>query len=132
MTAPPTPGRAPKVLVVDDLADAADSTAAVLALHGFAVAVATSGAAALRAAAADPPDAVVLDLAMPGMDGYELARRLKNQATGDRPLLIAVTGCGSEADRRKSAAAGIDLHLLKPVEPAALVAALDRLRTAAA
>src|SRR5688572_7103460 len=81
----PTPRRRLSVLVVDDLADAAESTAAVLAPHGFAVAVATSGEAVLRAAA-DPPDVVILDIMMPGMDGYELARRLRGQDGARKPL----------------------------------------------
>jgi CheY-like chemotaxis protein len=114
------------VLVVDDLVDAADSLAAVLVLCGFAARVATSGRAALAAALADPPDAVVLDLAMPGMDGYELARRLRACPGERRPLLVAVTGLTREEDRRRSAEAGIDLHFLKPVEPAALVGVLER------
>lgn len=114
------------VLVVDDEADAADSLALVLELSGFAARVAADGAGALRAARADPPDAVVLDLLMPGMDGWELARRLRDEALGRRPLLIAVTGCGTEEARRRSAAAGIDLHLLKPTDPGLLVGVLER------
>jgi CheY-like chemotaxis protein len=118
------------VLVVDDLADAAVSLAVLLKLCGFHAQAVYTGAAALRAAEESPPDAVVLDLRMPGMDGWELARRLHARAAprgrGKRPLLIAMTGCGSESARRKSAEAGIDLHLLKPVEPAYLAGVLWR------
>jgi CheY-like chemotaxis protein len=116
------------VLVVDDLMDAAVTLAAVLGLCGFHARAVASGEHALRSALECPPHAVVLDLRMPGMDGWELARRLRARAgpRGVRPLLIGVTGCGSEADRRRSAEAGLDLHLLKPVEPAVIVGVLRR------
>ena len=112
------------VLVVDDEPDTADSTAELLALNGFAVTAAYGGKAALRAVAGDLPDVVLLDLRMPGMDGHELAGRL----AGRGPLLVAVTGCCGEEDRRMSEAAGIDLHLVKPVDPAVLVGLLGRYR----
>src|SRR5207248_7922127 len=108
------------VLVVDDLADAADSTAAVLSLCGYSARAAYSGEAAVRAAGEQPPDVVLFDIHMPGMDGWELARRLRAAAGAKRPLLVAVTAAGADADRRKSDEAGIDLHLVKPVDPAAL------------
>jgi CheY-like chemotaxis protein len=69
---------------------------------------------------------VLLDLLMPGMDGYDLARRLRGRAAGKRPLLVAVSGCASPDDHRKSAQAGIDLHLDKPVDPGVLVGVLRR------
>jgi DNA-binding response OmpR family regulator len=111
------------VLVVDDLMDAAVRLAVVLGYHGFHARAVCTSADALRACAESPPDAVVLDLRMPGLDGWELARRLgaREVPRGMRPLLIGVSGCGSEAARRKSVEAGIDLHLLKPVDPAVLV-----------
>lgn len=116
------------VLVVDDLMDAAVSLAVLLGLCGFRARAVCRGEDALRAAEESPPHAVVLDLKMPGMDGWELARRLRARAgpRGVRPLLIGVTGCGSDADRRRSAEAGLDLHLLKPVEPAVVVGVLRR------
>src|SRR4051794_6787387 len=96
------------LLVVDDDADTADSLADLLILHGHDARSATSGADALQLAADEPPDAVVLDLQMPGMDGWDLARRLS--AAAKPPLLIAVSGCGAEADRCRSIRAGIHLH----------------------
>jgi two-component system OmpR family response regulator len=116
------------VLVVDDLMDAAVSLATLLGLCGFYARPVCSGEDARRAAEESPPDAVVLDLKLPGMDGWELAWRLQKRVAprGMRPFLVGVTGCGAEADRRESAAAGIDLHLLKPVEPAVLVGVLKR------
>lgn len=116
-------GRPPRVLVVDDVADAADSLAYLLCLHGFDARTARDGPAALRSAGEWTPDAVVTDVRMPGMGGWELARRLRDLLPG--PLLVvAVTGCDTPEDARRSAEAGIDLHLLKPVEPGELVALL--------
>ena len=113
------------VLVVEDRPDTAWSTAAVLALYGHRVTVAGSGAAALNLAAADP-DVVLLDLGLPGMGGWEVARRLRGRAGGRPPLIVAITGYGTDADRRRSAEAGIDLHLVKPVDPAVLAGVLAR------
>jgi CheY-like chemotaxis protein len=68
----------------------------------------------------------ILDLLMPGMNGWELARKLRDQAAGKRPFLIAMTGCATEENRRRSREAGIDLHLLKPTDPALVVGVLER------
>ena len=114
------------VLVVDDSRDAADSLGDLLSLYGYQARVAYGGEDALRLAAAEPPDAVVLDLAMPGMDGWELARRLRDMSRWKRPLLIAVSGYGDGVARRGSDDAGLDLHLVKPVEPAVIVGVLKR------
>jgi two-component system OmpR family response regulator len=110
------------VLVVDDLADAADTLVMVLALCGFAARAAYTSVAALRMAAADRPDAVVLEVHGPG--GLELARRLR--AVGGRPLLVACTTCAGDADRQRSADAGVDVHLVKPADPAVLIDVLRR------
>ena len=109
------------VLVVEDQEDTAMSTAELLLLHGHAVRIARCGADALQLAATATPDVVLLDLKLPDMDGWAVAERLRAQAVGKQPLVVAVTGCGAAADLRHSAAAGIDLHLVKPVEPAALL-----------
>jgi CheY-like chemotaxis protein len=119
-----------QILVVEDDADTAASMAMMLRLRGHAVEVAGDGPTAVRMAEGRPPDVALLDIGLPGgMDGCEVARRLQEQATGKAPLLIAVTGYGEEADRRRSEEAGIDLHLLKPVDPRALERLLERFKT---
>jgi two-component system, OmpR family, response regulator len=105
------------VLVVEDDPDTAESTALLLRLYGHQVQTAPDGPSALRAAQVAPPDVVLLDLGLPGMDGWKVAKRLGEQAGKKQPLLIAVTGYGREADQRRSLEAGIHLHLLKPVDP---------------
>jgi CheY-like chemotaxis protein len=114
----PTPERrAVRVLVVDDYPDNVESMALLLRLYGHEVEVALGGPAALRAAAAQQPDAVLLDISMPGMDGYQVARSLR-ATFRDRPvLLIAITAHGSDEDRRRCEEAGFDLHLVKPADP---------------
>jgi two-component system CheB/CheR fusion protein len=109
-----------RVLIVEDHADTAEAMALLLHIHGHAVEAFSNGPTALERAEAEPPDVVLLDIALPGMDGYEVARRLREQRGEKRPLLIAVTGYGREEDRRRSAEAGIDLHLLKPADMAQL------------
>ena len=113
-----------RVLVVDDNVDAAESLALLLQLGGSEAHVAHDGATALRMAAELRPEVVFLDLGMPGMDGYEVARRLRGDASLRSVLLVALTGWGQEDDRRRSAAAGFDLHVVKPVEPGALASVL--------
>lgn len=115
-----------QVLVVDDDPDASDSTATLIRLAGFEARTATSGEEALRVADECAPDVVLLDLMMPGMDGYELAARLRDRVAWRRPLLVAVSGCVTTDDHRRSASAGFDLHLDKPVEPAVLIGVLKR------
>src|SRR5205085_11612876 len=104
------------VLVVDAHEDGAASLAEILTLYGYTVRVARTGRAALEAAAQSPPDVVILELWLPDLDGCELAERLRAQAAGKHPFLVAVTGDGFPADRRRSAAAGIHLHLVKPAD----------------
>jgi len=109
-----------RLLVVDDNRDAADSLAMLLRLQGHEVRVAYDGPAALEVLKGYRPALVFLDIGMPGMDGYELARRLRQQPGLENVRLAALTGWGQQEDRRRTAEAGFDHHLVKPVEPKAL------------
>ncbi|MEV4782022.1 response regulator [Burkholderia sp. LMU1-1-1.1] len=104
-----------RVLVVDDNVDAADTLTALLEFKGHTVAVAHDGPQALAAARALAPQAVFLDIGLPGMSGYEVARELRAMPALDGVALIALTGWGTDADRLKTDAAGFDHHLTKPV-----------------
>jgi two-component system CheB/CheR fusion protein len=114
---PVTPRR---VLVVDDNVDAAESLAMLLRVQRHEVRTAHDGPAALDAAAAFRPEVVLLDIGLPRMDGYEVARRLRGQADSQMTLLVALTGYGQDDDRRRAAEAGFDAYLVKPADPAAL------------
>ena len=123
----PAPARLPRamrILVVDDNRDAADSLGMVLGALGADVRIANDGPAALAAFARDAPEIVLLDLGMPGMDGYEVARHLRERFPGGKTALIALTGWGQDDDRRRTQAAGFDHHLVKPAEIGALQALL--------
>lgn len=109
-----------KVLVVDDNADMAESLARLLSMTGYQVRVAASGPAALEVATEFLPDAIILDIGLPQMDGYEVARRLRAAPAMAGVRLIALTGYGRTQDRRHAEAAGFDHHLVKPVEFARL------------
>jgi PAS domain S-box-containing protein len=109
-----------RVLVVDDNADAVASLALLLRLAGHEVRTAGDGPAALELAPRFRPEAVLLDIGLPGMDGYEVARRLRALPELKDVLLMALTGYGQEEDRRRAREAGFDHYLTKPVEPAAL------------
>jgi PAS domain S-box-containing protein len=122
--APPEPAAettsSRRVFVIDDNRDAAETLARLMEMWGHDVSTYTSGPAALEAAAASLPEVVLLDLGMPGMDGFEVARRLRALPDGSRLRVIAMTGYGGDEDRRKSAESGIDEHLVKPVDFTAL------------
>lgn len=113
-----TQGRkqASRILVVDDNVDAASTLSAVLEMAGHTTRTCHSGAAALDEVEAFGPEVVLLDIGLPGMDGYEVARRLRATPSGSKLTLVAVTGWGSESDRRRTREAGFDEHLTKPVE----------------
>jgi CheY-like chemotaxis protein len=105
-----------RLLLVEDFADCAAMTAVVLSQHGYVVRVARNGPDALAACRQERPDAVLLDIGLPGMSGYEVAKQLRNEFGSATPFLVAVTGYGRTGDRRQSAAAGIDVHLVKPFD----------------
>ncbi|HMV46664.1 MAG TPA: PAS domain S-box protein [Blastocatellia bacterium] len=116
-----------KVLVVEDSADSAEMMAFVLKLGGHQVRIASDGAEALEAAAVFQPQAVLCDIGLPGMNGYEVAAQLRRQPDFAQTTLIALTGYGQEDARRRAKESGFDYHLVKPVDPDALVSLLDSL-----
>jgi CheY-like chemotaxis protein/two-component sensor histidine kinase len=118
-----------RLLVVDDNEDAAVSLARLLRLRGHEVRVAHDGPAGLALAASYLPTMVFLDIGMPGMDGYEVARRIRQLPGLERVALAALTGWGQQEDRRRTAEAGFDRHLVKPLEPEALESLLAELKS---
>jgi CheY-like chemotaxis protein len=114
------------VLVVDDCSDTVASMALLLGMNGHRVQTAPDGPTAIEKARAGKPDVVLLDIGLPGMSGYEVTPRLRECLPDKPPLIVAVTGYGEESDRRRSEEVGIDLHLVKPVEPLALMSLLSR------
>lgn len=116
-----------RVLVVDDNKDAAESMSMLLEMWGHQVVYAYDGPTALETARRWQPEAVFLDIGLPGMDGYQLAERLRELPQGKDAILIAITGYGQDDDRRRSRRAGIDHHLVKPVAPDALRSLIDSL-----
>lgn len=106
-----------RVLIVDDVHDAADSLAQLIRFWGHEPAVAYEACGAIQEASATPPDVVLLDIGLPKMDGWELARRLRQLPGMAKALLVALTGYGQEADVQRCKEAGIDCHFLKPVDP---------------
>jgi PAS domain S-box-containing protein len=113
-----------RVMVVDDNSDAADTLAIWLRSMGQDVRVAYDGPSALSEAAKFEPQFVLLDLGMPGMDGYEVARRLRSMSLTPSPVLVALTGYGQASDRKRTAEAGFVHHAVKPVDPQVLLAHL--------
>jgi CheY-like chemotaxis protein len=117
-----------RVLIAEGHADNAQTTALLLRLFGHEAQIAADGPSALQAAEAAPFDVVLLEIVLPRMNGWEVAKRLREGRRGKSPFLIAVTGLGREEDRRRSVEAGIDLHLVKPADPQALQNVLEQLR----
>ncbi|HEX7978177.1 MAG TPA: GAF domain-containing protein [Gemmatimonadaceae bacterium] len=120
-----------RVLVVDDHADGATSMCRLLRVLGYDARQASDGLAGLDAAAEFRPDVVLLDIAMPRLSGYEVARRLRAEPWGKQMLLIAVTGWGQDNDKQRATDAGFDCHLTKPVAVAELTRALSSVGTSA-
>jgi CheY-like chemotaxis protein len=115
-----------RALVVDDNQDAAESLAMLLSLDGHEVQAVFSPEQALECVSTFHPEVVLLDIGLPGMDGYEVARRVRAMPEGGQIRLIALTGYGQTEDRRRALAAGFNDHLVKPVEPARLAQSLAR------
>jgi signal transduction histidine kinase/CheY-like chemotaxis protein len=112
--------RSLRILIVDDNVDAADSIAMLLSMEGHQTRTVNTARAALLTAPDFKPEVVLLDIGLPEMDGYEVARRLRAQNGSHTMRLVAVTGYGQAADRRRAQAAGFDEHMVKPVEPSRL------------
>ncbi len=126
------PGRrGHRILLADDNRDALDSLATLLQCDGHEVHTAADGAEALEVAAVCRPDVVLLDIGMPKLDGYEVARRIRAEPWGKNAVLIALTGWGQDEDRRRSREVGFDSHLVKPLDPEALSTLLARLPASA-
>src|SRR5262245_66525539 len=114
-----------RILVVEDNRDAADSLRLLLELSGHEVAVAYSGDNGVQAAEQYQPDVVLCDIGLPGLDGYGVARKLRDNPTTAKARLIDVTAYGQDEDRRRSHEAGFEQHLVKPVDPDALQRVLN-------
>ncbi len=121
-----------RVLVVEDNEDVARSLAMLLELWGHNAEIVYRPEAALDAAHAHPPAVVLLDIGLPGMDGYQLAKKLRLQQGCEKVVLVAMTGYGQDEDRRRAEEAGFDHHLVKPVDPDVLQQLLARFKSLAA
>src|SRR5882724_3839337 len=122
-----TPQVRRRILVADDNSDALESLATLLELGGHEVFSAANGALALESAERNLPDVALLDIGMPKLDGYEVARRIRAQPWGRSMALVALTGWGQDSDRRRSGEAGFDTHLVKPLDLDKLTELLERL-----
>jgi PAS domain S-box-containing protein len=118
-----------RILIVDDNHDSADSLARLMQLKGHDVGTAYDGEEAVKAAGALQPDVVLLDIGMPKLNGYDACRRIRHHTWGKGMFLIALTGWGQEEDRRRTEEAGFNHHMVKPVDPAALMKLLDGVPT---
>ena len=122
-----TPQVRRRILVADDNSDSLESLATLLELGGHEVFSAANGALALESAERNLPDVALLDIGMPKLDGYEVARRIRAQPWGRGMTLVALTGWGQDSDRRRSGEAGFDSHLVKPLDLDKLTELLGRL-----
>ncbi|WP_020473030.1 response regulator [Zavarzinella formosa] len=125
---PVAPTAVHRILVVDDNKDAADSLGMILGILGHEVRLAGDGIEAIRAAEEFRPDVILMDLGMPRLDGYEAARRIRDQSWSQGMTLVALTGWGQDADKVRTKTAGFDHHLTKPAEPALIKELLAKIR----
>jgi CheY-like chemotaxis protein len=123
-TPPSHTGKRLRILVVEDNRDTADRLRLLLDLYGYEVMVSYSGPDGVKAAAQLQPDIVLCDIGLPGLDGYGVAKKLRQTPSTAKMRLIAVTAYGQAEDRRRCHEAGFDHHLVKPVDPDALLAVL--------
>ncbi|MGE5046997.1 MAG: ATP-binding protein, partial [Deltaproteobacteria bacterium] len=122
---PQRAARCRRILLVDDNGDALEMLTELLRGAGHEVRSVSDGPAALEAVADFRPELAILDIGLPAMDGYDLAARLRERMGPETPVLVALTGYGQEADRRRSESAGFALHLVKPVEAREILATID-------
>lgn len=118
-----------KILVVDDNHDSALSLAMMLSIMGHDTRTAHDGESAVSTAETFLPDVILLDIGLPKLNGYEVAQRIRDTSWGAAMYLIAVTGWGQDEDRQRSSEVGLNLHMVKPVEPSALEQVLASLAT---
>jgi len=117
-----------RVLVVDDNRDVADSTASIMRMNGCDVHVAYDGKAAIESVQRLRPDAVLLDIGLPSIDGYLVAEHIRAQPENGRTMIVAVSGYGQEQDRLRSKSVGFDYHVVKPIDPTVLAGLVGSLR----
>ena len=128
-----TPAQRPwRLVIADDLQDNTDSLADLLRLRGLEVKTAYDGAEAVEAVAAFKPEAVLLDIGMPKLDGYEACRRIRATPDGRDLIIVALTGWGQSIDRERTRNAGFTQHLVKPVDYLTLLSVLNELRDGSA
>src|SRR5262249_42217135 len=111
---------------VDDSVEMATSLSMLLKMQGHVVAMAHDGATSLERSQAEDFDVILLDIGLPSVDGYEVARRIRSSRTESRPRLVGVSGYGFDADRRRALDGGLDVYLVKPVDPRIIENLLDQ------
>jgi len=116
-----------RVLIIEDNDDAREMLRCALEQEGYVVYVAADGQDGIAQAVSLGPDVALVDIGLPGVNGYDVARRIRTAGAGNRPILVALTGYGREEDRRRAEEAGFDRHLVKPVDPAKLVGLIAEL-----
>jgi CheY-like chemotaxis protein len=116
-----------RILIAEDNRDSAESLKTLLEALGYEAHIAYDGEAAVRSAASLRPDVILMDIGLPGLNGFDATRRIRAENPGMPVMIVALTGWGQESDRQRSTAAGIDHHLVKPLDLAALRQILDSL-----